>query len=219
MRLAGAARFRLDRHPAPPRRATLWNLRMLKRLYDWTIDLAASRHAVAALAAIAFVESSFFPLPPDILLIPMAMARPKRAFWLATVATASSVAGGFLGYAIGYYLFDAIGRPVLEFYGAMNRYDALKQAFDEWGAWIIIIKGMTPIPYKLVTIASGVAHFDLATFAIASLISRSLRFFLLAALLYFFGERVRDFIERRLMLVTTIFAAGLVGGFFVLRYL
>jgi membrane protein YqaA with SNARE-associated domain len=192
---------------------------MLKRLYDWTIDLAASRHAVAALAAIAFVESSFFPLPPDILLIPMAMARPKRAFWLATIATTASVAGGFLGYAIGYYLFDAIGRPVLEFYGAMNRYDALKQAFDEWGAWIIIIKGMTPIPYKLVTIASGVAHFDLATFAIASLISRSLRFFLLAALLYFFGERVRDFIERRLMLVTTIFAAGLVGGFFVLRYL
>jgi membrane protein YqaA with SNARE-associated domain len=192
---------------------------MLKRLYDWVIDLAAGRHAVAALAAIAFIESSFFPLPPDILLIPMAMARPKRAFWLATVATASSVAGGFLGYAIGYYLFDAIGRPVLEFYGAMHRYDALKQAFDEWGAWIIIIKGMTPIPYKLVTIASGVAHFDLATFAIASLISRSLRFFLLAALLYFFGERVRDFIERRLMLVTTIFAAGLVGGFFVLRYL
>jgi membrane protein YqaA with SNARE-associated domain len=174
---------------------------------------------LAALAAIAFVESSFFPLPPDILLIPMALARPKRAFWLATVATVSSVAGGFLGYAIGYYLFDAIGRPVLDFYGAMGRYDALKQAFDEWGAWIIIIKGMTPIPYKLVTIASGVAQFDLATFAIASLISRSLRFFLLAILLYFFGEAVRDFIERRLMLVTTMFAAVLVGGFFVLRYL
>ncbi|MBV9522352.1 MAG: DedA family protein [Alphaproteobacteria bacterium] len=192
---------------------------MLKRLYDWTIRLAAGPHALHALAAIAFIESSFFPLPPDILLIPMALARPRRAWWIATVATLASVAGGFLGYAIGYYLFDAIGRPVLEFYGAMGRYAALKQAFDEWGAWIIIIKGMTPIPYKLVTIASGVAHFDLATFAIASLISRALRFFLLAALLYFFGEAVRDFIERRLTLVTSLFAAALVGGFIVLRYL
>lgn len=174
---------------------------------------------MAALAAIAFVESSFFPLPPDILLIPMALAQPRRAWWIATVCTISSVAGGFLGYAIGYYLFDAIGRPVLEFYGAMGKYDALKHAFDEWGAWIIILKGMTPIPYKLVTIASGAAKFDLATFAIASLISRSLRFYLLAGLLWFFGDSVRDFIERRLMLVTTIFAAALVGGFFVLRYL
>jgi membrane protein YqaA with SNARE-associated domain len=192
---------------------------MLKGLYDWLLRLAAGRHAVAALAAVAFVESSFFPLPPDILLIPMALAKPRRAWWFAAVCTVSSVAGGFLGYAIGYYLFDAIGRPVLEFYGAMGRYEALKQAFADWGAWIIILKGMTPIPYKLVTIASGVAKFDLLTFAVASLISRSLRFFLLAALLWAFGDRVREFIEKRLMLVTTVFAASLVGGFFVLRYL
>jgi membrane protein YqaA with SNARE-associated domain len=192
---------------------------MLKNLYDWLLRLAAGRHAMAALAAVAFVESSFFPLPPDILLIPMALAKPRRAWWIATVCTVSSVAGGFLGYAIGYYLFDAIGRPVLEFYGAMGKYDALKQAFADWGAWIIILKGMTPIPYKLVTIASGVAQFDLLTFAVASLISRSLRFFLLAALLWAFGDRVRDFIEKRLMLVTSVFAAFLVGGFFVLRYL
>jgi membrane protein YqaA with SNARE-associated domain len=192
---------------------------MLKSLYDWLLRLAAGPHAMAALAAVAFVESSFFPLPPDILLIPMALAKPRRAWWIATVCTISSVAGGFLGYAIGYFLFDAIGRPVLEFYGAMGRYEALKQAFDQWGAWIIILKGMTPIPYKLVTIASGVAKFDLLTFAVASLISRSLRFFLLAALLWAFGDRVRDFIEKRLMLVTTVFAASLVGGFLVLRYL
>jgi membrane protein YqaA with SNARE-associated domain len=192
---------------------------MLKSLYDWLLRVAAGRHAMAALAAVSFVESSFFPLPPDILLIPMALAKPRRAWWIATVCTVSSVAGGFLGYAIGYFLFDAIGRPVLEFYGAMNKYEALKQAFDQWGAWIIILKGMTPIPYKLVTIASGVAKFDLLTFAIASLISRSLRFFLLAALLWAFGDRVRDFIEKRLMLVTTVFAASLVGGFLVLRYL
>ncbi len=192
---------------------------MLKGLYDWLLRLAAGPYAVPALAAVAFVESSFFPLPPDILLIPMALAKPRRAWWFAAVCTVSSVAGGFLGYAIGYYLFDAIGRPVLEFYGAMGRYEALKQAFADWGAWIIILKGMTPIPYKLVTIASGVAKFDLLTFAVASLISRSLRFFLLAALLWAFGDRVREFIEKRLMLVTTVFAASLVGGFFVLRYL
>src|SRR4029077_18435512 len=183
------------------------------------IRLAAGPHALWVLAGVSFVESSFFPLPPDILLIPMALAKPRRAWWIATVCMLTSVAGGFLGYAIGYYLFDAIGRPVLEFYGAMGRYYALKQAFDDYGAWIIILKGMTPIPYKLVTIASGVAHFDLATFAIASLISRSLRFYLLAALLWAFGDKVRDFIERRLIVVPSAFVAVLVGGFLVLRYL
>jgi membrane protein YqaA with SNARE-associated domain len=192
---------------------------MLKRLYDWLIRLAGGRHAMLTLAAVSFAESSFFPLPPDVLMIPMALAKPKRAWLIATVCTLSSVAGGFLGYAIGYYLFDAIGRPVLEFYGAMSRYYALKQAFDDYGAWIIVLKGMTPIPYKLVTIASGVAHFDLATFAIASLISRALRFYLVAALLWAFGDKVRDFIERRLMLVTSAFVTVLVGGFLVLRYL
>ena len=192
---------------------------MLKRLYEWMIGLAAGRHATAALAAIAFVESSVFPLPPDLLLIPMALARPRRALWYATVATLASVAGGFLGYAIGYYLFDAIGRPVLEFYGAMDAYAALKAAFARYGAWIIIVKGMTPIPYKLVTIASGVVRFDLATFALASLVSRALRFYLLAVLLALFGDPIRDFIERRLALVTTGFAAALVGGFVVFRYL
>jgi membrane protein YqaA with SNARE-associated domain len=192
---------------------------MLQRLYARTLDIAAGPHALAALMAVSFVESSVFPIPPDILLIPMILARPHQAWRLAALCTLASVAGGMVGYAIGYFLFDAIGRPVLEFYHAMDSYDALKAGFAEWGVWIIIIKGMTPIPYKLVTIASGVVHFNLLSFIGASIISRSLRFFLLAALLWWFGDAARNFIERRLTLVTTLFAVGLVGGFVVLRYL
>ena len=194
-------------------------LPMLKNLYDRMIETAAGPNALLALVVIAFAESSFFPIPPDILLIPMMLARPREAWRLAAYCTLASVAGGLLGYAIGYYGFDLIGRPILEFYHAMGRYDALKAGFDRWGVWIIIIKGMTPIPYKLVTIASGVAHFDLVAFVGASIISRSLRFFLLAALLWWFGPAVRDFIEKRLMLVTSLFAAALIGGFAIIRYL
>ena len=192
---------------------------MLKRLYDRMIATAAGPNALWVLIAIAFAESSFFPIPPDIILIPMMLARPRAAWRLAAICTLASVAGGMLGYAIGYWGFDLIGRPILEFYGAMPRYDALKAGFDRWGVLIIIIKGITPIPYKLVTIASGVAHFDLAAFVGASIVSRSLRFFLLAALLWWFGPAVRDFIEKRLMLVTSVFAVCLVGGFIVIRYL
>ena len=192
---------------------------MLQRLYARTMEIAAGPNAFAALLIVSFVESSFFPIPPDVLLIPMILARPREAWRLAAWCTLSSVAGGLLGYAIGYFLFDAIGRPVLEFYHAMHRYDELKAGFDEWGVWIIIIKGMTPIPYKLITIASGVAHFDLWAFIGASIVSRAIRFFLLAALLWWFGDVARNFIERRLTLVTTVFAVLLVGGFVVLRYL
>jgi membrane protein YqaA with SNARE-associated domain len=192
---------------------------MIQRIYARAFEIAAGPHALWALLAISFAESSFFPLPPDLVLIPMMLAQPRAAWRLAAYCTLASVAGGVLGYAIGYYLFDAIGRPVLEFYHAMDRYDALKAGFDRWGVWIIIIKGMTPIPYKLVTIASGVAHFDLMAFIGASIISRSLRFFLLAAILWRFGPAARAFIERRLTLVTTLFAVALVGGFVVLRYL
>jgi membrane protein YqaA with SNARE-associated domain len=191
---------------------------MLDRLYSRILALAASRHAMAALVVVAFAEASFFPLPPDLLLIPMILARPRRALAIAAVCTLASVAGGFLGYAIGYFLFAAVGRPLLEFYHAMDRYEALKAAFAQWGVWIILIKGLTPIPYKLVTIASGVVHFNLTAFGLASFASRGLRFFLLALLLWRFGGRVREFIERRLMLVTSLFAAALVGGFVVLRY-
>jgi membrane protein YqaA with SNARE-associated domain len=189
---------------------------MLRPLYDRTIALAAGRNALPVLIVVAFAESSFFPIPPDVLLIPMMLAQPRAVWRLAAYCTLASVVGGLLGYAIGYYGFDLIGRPILEFYHAMGSYDALKAGFDRWGVWIIIVKGMTPIPYKLVTIASGVAHFDLITFIGASIVSRSLRFFVLAALLWWFGPPVRDFIEKRLMLVTSLFAASLVGGFAII---
>ena len=192
---------------------------VIYRLYSRTLAVAAHRHAMAALALIAFAESSFLPLPPDVLLVPMTLAQPRRAWLIAAVCTIASVTGGYVGYAIGYFLFDTIGLRVLEFYHMMDKYEAFKAAFAEWGAWIIVIKGLTPIPYKLVTIASGAAQFDLVTFTLASFVSRSLRFFLLAALLWRFGEPIRDFIERRLMLVTSVVAAALVGGFVVLRYL
>ena len=192
---------------------------MIYRLYSRTLAVAAHRHAMAAMALISFAESSFLPLPPDILLVPMTLAQPRRAWLIAAVCTITSVTGGYVGYAIGYFLFDAIGLPMLEFYHMMDKYEAFKAAFAEWGAWIIVIKGLTPIPFKLVTIASGAAQFDLVTFTLASLVSRSLRFFLLAALLWRFGEPIRYFIERRLMLVTSMIAVALVGGFVVLRYL
>ena len=188
---------------------------MINRLYSQTLAMAAHRHAMAAMALISFAESSFLPLPPDFLLVPMILAQPRRAWLIAAVCTITSVAGGYVGYAIGFFLFDAVGLPVLEFYHMMDKYEAFKAAFAEWGAWIIVIKGLTPIPFKLVTIASGAAQFDLLTFTMASLVSRSLRFFLLAALLWRFGEPIRDFIERRLMLVTSMIAAALVGGFVV----
>lgn len=192
---------------------------MLQSVYARTLRLAAGPNALPALLAVSFVESSFFPIPPDILLIPMILARPREAWRLAALCMLASVAGGLLGYAIGYFLFDAIGRPILEFYNAMDRYEALRAAFQQWGVWIIILKGMTPIPYKLITIASGVAQFPIGLFVAASIVSRSLRFFLIAALLWWFGDNVREFIERRLMLVTSLFAVALVGGFVALRYL
>jgi membrane protein YqaA with SNARE-associated domain len=192
---------------------------MLQRLYARILAIAAGPNALAALLLVSFVESSVFPIPPDLLLIPMILARPHQAWRLAALCTSASVVGGLVGYAIGYFLFDAIGRPILEYNNAMAGYEALKAGFAEWGVWIIIIKGMTPIPYKLVTIASGVVHFNLVWFIGASIVSRSLRFFLVALLLWWFGDAAREFIERRLMLVTTLFAVALVGGFVVLRYL
>ncbi|TWB16920.1 MULTISPECIES: YqaA family protein [Nitrospirillum] len=192
---------------------------MLRSLYDRTLALAGHRHAVWALAGISFIESSVFPIPPDLLLIPLILADRRRAFFLATVCTVASVLGGFLGYAIGYYFWDTIGHRVIEAYGLMGKYMEFKQGFDEKGAWIIILKGMTPIPYKLVTIASGAFQFDLATFAGASLISRALRFFLVAALLWKFGEPIRTFVEKRLTLVTTVALLLVISGFILVKYL
>lgn len=189
---------------------------MIRPLYDRTMRLAAHRHALWALLAISFIESSVFPIPPDVLLIPVVLANRDHAFRIAALCTAASVVGGYVGYGIGYFLFETIGRQILETYHVMDAFHAMQDSFAEWGAWIIIVKGMTPIPYKLLTIASGALHFDLTQFTIASVISRSLRFFLLAALLWKFGPPVRSFIEERLTLVTSLFAVALVGGFLVL---
>ncbi len=190
---------------------------MLRRLYLRTLALAASPRAPWWLAAIAFAEASCFPIPPDALLIPMALARPDRAWRLALVCTIGSVAGGALGYFIGYAVFDQLARPLIALYGYGPRFAAFQALYAQYGLWIIVIKGLTPIPYKIVTIASGAAHFDFAVFMAASLATRGARFFLVAALLRFFGTPVRDFIERRLTLVTSLLAAGVVGGFLILR--
>ncbi len=192
---------------------------MIRKLYDWTISLAESRHALWALAFVAFVESSFFPIPPDILMIPMIIARPSRAFLIAGVATAASVAGGAFGYYIGAGLFESLGRPILEFYGKTEAAEAFSQRFNEYGAWAVLIAGVTPFPYKVITITSGWTGLDPAVFMISSVIARGLRFFVIAALLWKFGSPIRDFIERRLGLVFTLFVVILVGGFFLVRYI
>ena len=191
----------------------------MRGLYDWVMRLAAHERALPALAVISFLESSVFPIPPDVMLIPMVLADRARAFRIALVCTIASVLGGLLGYAIGYYLFETLGEWVVRTYGMQAGLAAFRAGFDEYGTWIILIKGLTPIPYKLVTIASGAAHFDLFTFVWASILTRGLRFFLVAALLWKFGEPIRTFIEKRLTLLTWLFLIALVGGFVAFRYL
>ncbi len=192
---------------------------MLHRLYMRTLALAASPRAPWWLAIIAFAESSFFPIPPDALLIPMALARPDRAWRLAAICTVASVTGGALGYFIGYAIFDQLARPLIEFYGYGDRFVAFQALYTRYGLWVILIKGLTPIPYKIVTIASGAAGFSFPVFMAASLATRGARFFIVAALLRTFGTPIRDFIERRLTLVTSLLAVGILGGFLMLRLL
>lgn len=192
---------------------------MLRGLYDWTMRKAASDKAPAALAGVSFVESSFFPIPPDVMLIPMILSRREKAWWYATIATVASVLGGLLGYAIGYYLYDSIGLPILKFYGREHALDSFMAFVRDYGVPAVIIKGMTPIPYKVVTIAAGVGHMDLLAFIGASIVARAMRFFLVAGLLYFAGEPIRAFIETRLTLVLTVFFVLLVGGFVAVRYI
>lgn len=191
---------------------------MVRRLYDWVMDRAGHRNALPTLAAIAFAESSFFPIPPDVLLIPMVLADRSRAFLYATVCTIASVLGGLLGYAIGYFLYQTVGLWLVRVYGLEHAFAQYQAMFAEWGLWIILIKGLTPIPYKIVTIASGVAKFDLTVFIMASIVTRGLRFFIECVLLWHFGAPIRRFIEERFNLVTWIFLVGLVGGFVVVKY-
>ena len=192
---------------------------MLRRLYDWVMELAGHRHAEPALAAVSFIESSVFPIPPDVMLMPMAFARPDRAFRYAAVATVASVVGGLLGYAIGYFLFETVGQAIIDFYGLSAQFQEFATRYNEHGLAIVFFAGLTPFPYKVITIASGVTALNLWQFTIASIVSRGMRFFMVAGLIYWFGPPVRAFIERYLGWMTLAFGVLLVGGFVTARYL
>lgn len=190
---------------------------MLRALYDWTMAQATHPRALWILAFVAFVESSVFPIPPDVLMIPMILARPKQAWLIALVALVASVAGGILGYVIGAFAFDQIGAPVLAAMGKGAAMEAFNTRFNDFGFWPVLIAGLTPFPYKVITIMSGWTGLPLGTFIVTSIIARGVRFFLVAALLYRFGAPVRDFIEKRLGLVFTVFVVLLLGGFYLVK--
>ena len=192
---------------------------MIKGLYNWTMSLADHPRALWVLAAIAFVEASVFPIPPDVLMIPMILARPSRAWLIAGVALVASVAGGLFGYLIGAQFYDQIGRPILETMGKADAMAEFNTRFNDFGFWPVLIAGVTPFPFKVITIMSGWTGLPLGTFIVTSIIARGLRFFVVAALLWKFGAPIRDFIERRLGLMFTLFVIILLGGFYVVKYL
>ena len=192
---------------------------LLRRLYDWCIAAADKPHATWLMGTVSFVESSFFPIPPDAMLVPMALARPDKAWFYATVCTLTSVAGGVLGYLIGAWLYDSVGLWLISLYGYGDKVEAFREAYAQWGAWIILLKGLTPIPYKIVTITSGFAGYNLALFTLFSIITRGARFFVLAFLLHRYGDRARHIIERRLGLWVTIGAVVIVIGIVAALYL
>ena len=192
---------------------------MLRALYDWTMRLAEGRHAMRALGAVSFVESSVFPIPPDVLMIPMVMARPARAWEIAAVATAFSVLGGLAGYLIGMFAYESIGQPILQSLGKADAMAAFNDQFNGVGFWAVLAAGVTPFPYKVITIMSGWTAMPLTTFLVTSLIARALRFFVVAGLLKAFGPPIREFVERRLALAFTAFVAVLFAGFAAIGYL
>jgi membrane protein YqaA with SNARE-associated domain len=192
---------------------------MLRRLYDWCVAAADKPYAAWLMGALAFAESSIFPIPPDVMLIPMSLARPRRAFAFATLCTLTSVAGGLLGYAIGALLYDSVGQWLIHLYGYGNKVEVFREQYARWGTWIIILKGLTPIPYKVVTITAGFAGFSIGLFVICSIIARGMRFYLVAFLLNRYGDRARAIIEERLTFWVTISAVVLVAGAIAVVYL
>jgi membrane protein YqaA with SNARE-associated domain len=183
------------------------------------MDLAGHPRAMVMLAGVSFIESSVFPIPPDILVIPMVLADRARAFRIAFVCTVASVLGGLLGYAIGIFLFEEIGKPVLEFYGYGPKFAEFQGTYNDWGAWAVFIAGVTPFPYKVITILSGVTGLDIFIFTVASVAARGGRFFIVAGLLWHFGEPIRELIEKRLGLLFGLFCALLLGGFAAAKFL
>jgi len=192
---------------------------MLRRLYDWCVAAADKPYAAWLMGALAFAESSIFPIPPDVMLIPMSLARPRRAFAFATLCTLTSVAGGLLGYAIGALLYDSVGQWLIHLYRYGNKVEVFREQYARWGTWIIILKGLTPIPYKVVTITAGFAGFSIGLFVICSIIARGMRFYLVAFLLNRYGDRARAIIEERLTFWVTISAVVLVAGAIAVVYL
>lgn len=188
---------------------------MLRRMYDWCIDAAHKPYALWMLGMVSFAESSFFPIPPDVMLIPMSLARPQKAWLYALVCTVTSVAGGVVGYAIGALLYDSVGQWLINLYGYGDKVEAFRASYAEYGAWIILLKGLTPIPYKLVTITSGFANYNLLLFVVFSVIARGGRFFIVAIVLNRYGTWIREVIEKRLGLWVAILAGGLVLGFII----
>ena len=192
---------------------------MLKRLYEWTLEKAGHRHAERWLAAISFMESSFFPIPPDIMLIPMCLAKPERAFRYAFICTIASVLGALLGYAIGYFLFEALGQPILSLYGLSDEFVSFAAQFNDQGWIIVLLAGFTPLPFKVITIAAGATAMPLYVLIFAAIIARSARFFLVAALLWKFGEPMKRIIDRHFGLLTVVVSIIGIGGFVAVRYL
>jgi membrane protein YqaA with SNARE-associated domain len=188
-------------------------------MYDWTLKISGKKHALFALCVIAFIESSFFPIPPYLFLIPLVLARRQDAFKIAFWATLSSVLGGFLGYGIGMFLYDTVGRWLLDLYNMVPQFERLREQYNEWGAWLIVGSALTPIPYKLITIASGVAGLDLLTFTLSSLVARGFRMFLVAGLLWKFGPPMKVFIEKNLGWLSVLFLVLFVAGFAILKFI
>jgi len=191
----------------------------LRRLYDWVLHWAETPYGTPALLVLAFAESSFFPVPPDVLLIALAVSMPSRAFWYALMCAVGSICGAYLGYGIGYFGWEAIGRPLVEFYHGQETMDWIRLQYETYGFWGVFLAALTPIPYKVFTIASGLLSFNLGTFTAASILGRGLRFFAVGTLIYFFGPPVKDLIDRRFNLMAALFTVLLVGGFVVIKWL
>lgn len=192
---------------------------MIRKLYDWTLAMAEHPRALWVLALVSFAESSFFPIPPDILMIPMILAAPRKAFLIAFVAMAASVLGGLFGYFIGAVLFDTIGQAIFEFYGKADAVESFNARFNEYGIWAVLIAGVTPFPYKVITIMSGWTGLSIGAFVFFSIIARGLRFFIVAALLWKFGAPIKVFIEKYLGLLFTVFIILLIGGFYLVGHI
>ncbi len=194
-------------------------MNIVRRLYDWVLSWAHSKYGVPALFVLSFAESSFFPIPPDVLLMALAISRPKKSFYYAFVCTVASVLGGMLGYLIGMEFIDVVGYKILNFYNLQYEYDVVGKLYEQNAFWAVFTAGLTPIPYKLFTIAGGAFKIDFIVFVVASAFGRASRFFMVAALIYFFGPPIRTFIDKYFNLMVVVFTVLLIGGFIVIKYL